>query len=529
MMSDVAFFLAATFAAGLVMSLMRLPALLGFLAIGFVLNGFGVQELPFLDSIADLGVALLLFGIGLKLDVRSLLAREVWVTTAGHLALSVAVGTGFLWVLALIGYPLVAGLGLGSLALIGFALSFSSTVFVIKVLEEHAELQSFYGRTAIGILVMQDLAAVIFMSAAGGQVPSLWAVPLLAALAPLGWVSRRLWDHVPHGEMQGLFGLALALGPGYAAFEAVGLEGDLGALVMGMILAGDKAASELSHQLFLLKDLLLVGFFISIGFGGWPTLDAVMLGLTLLLLLPVQVIIYIWLLDRHKLRRRTSVKAGLILGNFSEFGLIVAAVAVSASLLEEDWLVVMSVAVAGSFVVAAVVNINSDAILAWARRRMRMHPSDDVHEHEKPFSFGTARAIVMGMGRIGKAAYVELSGVYGLPVLGVENLPSRVADLRAEGMDIVEADAADDDFWARLESTGQVDIVVLAMPFHGANRLALAELSKSNYVGVVAVVAQYDDDAREYQQMGADVIIHLYEGAGLKIAEQAAEALADRD
>lgn len=528
-MTDIAFFLAATFAAGLLMSLVKLPALLGFLLAGFLLEGAGVRELPYLDFIAELGVTLLLFGIGLKLDLRSLLGREVWVTTGAHVALSVAIGTGFLWLLALLGFPLLGDADIGTMALIAFALSFSSTVFVVKVLEDKAELQSFYGRVAIGILVMQDLAAVIFMTASKGELPSSWAIPLLLGLWPLGWVARRVWRLVPPGEMQALFGLAMALGPGYAAFDAVGLKGDLGALVVGMLLAGDAAASELSHRLFGLKDLLLVGFFISIGFGGTASSQTVLLGLALLLLLPAQVLLYVWLLDRHRLRRRTSVKAGLLLGHFSEFGLIVTAVAVSSGMLEEDWLVVMSIAVAASFIVATVLNARSDGWLRLARRLMPMHPPHAVHPHERPISFGSARAVVMGMGRVGRAAYTELTRTYGLEVLGVENLPTRVGDLRADGFTIVEADAADGDFWARLESTGQVDIVVLAMPFHGAGKLALRELTASDYTGIVAVVAQYDTEVSEYQDLGADLVVQLYEGAGTTLAERAAEALAQRD
>lgn len=523
-MSDAAVFIAATFAAGLLSTMLRMPALLGFLLAGFALNALGVQELPYLDFVADLGVTLLLFGIGLKLDVRSLLSREVWATTAGHMALSVAVGTGFLWVLALLGYPLLQGVDLQTLALVGFALSFSSTVFVVKVLEEHAELQSFYGRVAIGILVMQDLAAVIFMTVSGGRIPSIWAVPLLLALVPTAWVARRLWSHIPHGEMQVLFGLAMALGPGYAAFDAVGLKGDLGALVVGMLLAGHTAAGELSHILFQLKDLLLVGFFISIGFIGTPTAEAAVLGLLLLLLLPVQIVIYVWLLDRHRLRRRTCVKAGVLLGNYSEFGLIVTSVAVAASMLSEDWLVVISVAVAASFVAAALANEQSDTLLRWARTVMPGHPPDRVHPHERPISFGDARAVVMGMGRIGRSSYLELSQVHGMEVLGLENLPARVRSLRERGFRVVEADAADRDFWHRLESTHQVEIVVLAMPFHGANRLALQQLTAGDYDGVIAVVAQYDDEVADLVELGADVVVNLYEGAGATIAERAAEA-----
>lgn len=527
-MSDIALFLAATFLAGLLATLLRLPALLGFLLAGFALNAAGVSELPYLDFVAELGVTLLLFSIGLKLDVRSLLSREIWVTTAGHLALSVAAGTGFLLLLGLLGYPLLQGVDVRTLAMIGFALAFSSTVFVIKVLEEHSELQSFYGRVAIGILVMQDLAAVVFMTATGGHLPSWWAVPLIAALPPLRWLARRAWDRIPHGEMQALFGLAMALGPGYALFDAVGLKGDLGALVMGMLLAGHRAAGDLSHMLFLLKDLLLVGFFLSIGFIGAPTTEGVVLGMLLLLLVPVQTATYVWLLDRQKLRRRTSVKAGLLLGNYSEFGLIVAAMAVAGGWLDEEWLVVMASAVAGSFVLATLVNEKSDAILRLARKVMPMHPPEEVHPHERPISFGTADAVVMGMGRIGRTAYQELAEVYGLEVLGVENEQTRVPELRARGMSIVEADASDGDFWHRLESTRQVQVVVLAMPFHGANRSAIRELTASGYTGVVAVVAQYEDEAAAFRALGADVVITLYGGAGTSVAEKAAEAAQER-
>ncbi|MGO0576723.1 NAD(P)-binding protein [Ornithinimicrobium panacihumi] len=156
------------------------------------------------------------------------------------------------------------------------------------------------------------------------------------------------------------------------------------------------------------------------------------------------------------------------------------------------------------------------------------HSPERVHPHERPISFGEATAVVMGMGRIGRAVAEELTQEYGLRVLGVENLPTRVAELREQGMEIVEADAADADFWHRLESTGQVEIVVLAMPFHGANRIALQQLVASDYSGVLAAVAQYDDEAEDLRRTGADVVINLYDGAGASIAERAAEAASDR-
>ena len=128
--------------------------LVGFLAAGFVINALGVAELPQLDMMAGLGVTLLLFAIGLKLDVRILLRREVWLTTSAHMAVSVIFGSVVMWLAAVAGMAMLAGQGMQTIALLAFAMSFSSTVFVVKVLEERGESHALYGRVAVGILVM---------------------------------------------------------------------------------------------------------------------------------------------------------------------------------------------------------------------------------------------------------------------------------------------------------------------------------------------------------------------------------------
>ena len=125
---------------------------------------------------------------------------------------------------------MLAGQSMQTIALLAFALSFSSTVFVVKVLEGGAN-HALYGRVAIGILVMQDIIAVIFLTATGGHPPSPWALALVG-LWPLTRVLRRIWTRLGHGEMQSLFGIVMALVPGYALFSSVGLKGDLGALIV---------------------------------------------------------------------------------------------------------------------------------------------------------------------------------------------------------------------------------------------------------------------------------------------------------
>jgi len=522
-MVTAAIFLVTAVAAGLGAVLLRLPPLVGFLVAGFVLHAVGVEEPGYLETLADLGVTLLLFGIGLKLDVRTLLRKDVWLTTVAHLAVSVAIAVGFLGLLGVLGFSMVGGEELGVLALLGLAVSFSSTVFVVKVLDGRSDQSALYGRIAIGVLVMQDLVAVVFLSVASDHPPSPWALALVL-LVPGAWLLRKIWSRTGHGELQALFGVAVALGPGYALFDAVGLKGDLGALVLGMLLAGHPAATELCRTLFTVKELLLVGFFVSIGFSGALTWQAGLIGVLLLLMLPLQAVVTAVLLRLMRLRKRTAILTGLVLANYSEFGLIVVAVGSDAGLLHDEWLVVLAVAVAASFVLSSAVNTRGNELAIRLARRFPSRPNEWLHPEEQLIDVSGAEALVLGMGRVGRGAVRQLREDYGMDVMGVEHDPARVAALRREGITVVQADATDIEFWGRVRSAGAVRLAILAMPFHAANLIALSQLRASGFDGTVAAVARYDDDVAELERHGADAVFHLYGTAGQALADEAAEA-----
>jgi len=525
-MDDTSAILLGALVGGLGASALRLPPLVGFLAAGFVLRLLGVESVAALDVVASLGVTILLFGIGLKVDVRGLLRREVWATASAHLLVSTAVGAGFLWLLGVAGVSLV-GADPSKLLLVGFALSFSSTVVVVKVLEDHGTQGSLGGRTAIGILVIQDIAAVVFLAVAEGYPPSPWAV-LLVLVVPGALLLRRLLDTVGHGELLPLLGVVLALVPGYALFDALGIKGDLGALVMGMLLATHPRAGELAKSLFAVKDLLLVGFFVSIGLGGLPTPAELGVGLALLLLLPLKAMGFAALLWAFGFRRRTAVLTGVALANFSEFGLIVIALAPE-GLLDPGWVRVVATAVAASFVLSSLPGRHPEYLSRMLRGVLRDRPVARLHPEDRPLDLTGADAVVLGMGRVGRAAHERLRDGYGLRVIGIESSGDRVARLVQRGYEVVEADATDPELW-----TGRpfcdISLVVLAMPFHGNNIDALTQLRANGYEGSVAVVAQHDDDLEEARAHGAHTGFQLYDGAGAELADRAAAVagLADR-
>lgn len=523
-MEAAALYLGAALLGGLVAVLLRLPPLVGFLAAGFALGAGGAPHLPYLEPVAELGVVLLLFAIGLKLDVRTLLRREIWLSTVVHMAVSVAIALGFLGLLAVIGFGYVADESFGALALVGFALSFSSTVFVVKVLDDRSDTTSLYGRIAVGVLVLQDVAAVIFLSLSSGVPPSPWAL-LLFLLIPSAWVLHRVWDRVGHGELQALFGVCVAVVLGFGLFDLVGIDGGAGALFVGVLLSSHPQAGELSRSLMTFKDLMLVAFFVQIGLHGTPHMLEIGLALLLLLMLPFQVAAYVLMLWLMRLRRRTSFLAGLVLSNYSEFGLIVAAVGATTGVLDGQWVVVLSLAVAFSFGLSAIVNRRGVELATRLSRLLPPRDSDRLHPEDRLVDIGEADAVVLGLGRVGAATYARLRDEYGLSVVGVEHDRTRIAALEDEGFEVVRADATDLEFWTRVQRAGRVKVAVLAMPFHNANLIALARLKAAGFTGRVAAVARYDDDVAELQRHGADSVFHLYGSSGFALADHAAGVL----
>lgn len=516
-------FLIAPLLGGLLAMLVRLPPLVGFLAAGFVLKFMGYESTSTLETIADLGVTIMLFTIGLKLNVRTLLQREVWGTSTLHMVGITVIYTGILAALKATGIALLAGAGWSVLLLIAFALSFSSTVFVVKVLDDRGETRSLYGRVAVGILIMQDIFAVIFLGASTGELPSPFAFGLLL-LIPAAPFLQRILARVGHGEMQILLGVVMALTVGYALFHAVGIEGDLGALIVGMLLAPHPAADNLSKSLFNIKELFLVGFFVSIGLVAIPTVGALVLALILTALVPIQAVLFAVLLTLFRMRPRTTTLAALLLANYSEFGLIVLALAGDHGWLGDDWLVVLSLSLAFTLLLSAVINTHAESIYHRIHGRFPQRPPERLHPGDRPVELGDADVIVLGMGRVGAQAAERLATDYGCRVLGVDNDPRKVADLAGRGFRVVEGDAEDSDFWDKVVDAHTVDLVVLAMSHHAGNLAAFDEVHKHGFTGIVAAAALHADQVEALHRHGAHTVFHLYAVAGTSLADQAAEA-----
>lgn len=515
-MHEIALTLGVAVVFGTIAHLLRVPALVGFLVAGFVLGAIRIEPFAGLEQLAGVGVTLLLFTIGLKFDIRTLLRREAYGTASVHMLFSVLVGAGTIGLAAVLGLASLDGWN--TLVLIGFALSFSSTVLCVKVLEERSDDGSFYGQTAIAILVIQDLAAVVFITVSAAEPPSLWAFALVLVF-PLAWVLRKVLNVIGHGELMVLFGVAMALGPGYFAFEAVGIKGDLGALVMGLLFASHPRALQMSKSLFSVKELFLVGFFLTIGMDATPTWADAALALALcVVLLPLTFIGFVVLGRIFGLRNRTTIRTGLVLSNFSEFSIIVTAVGVSAALLTERWLTVVAIAVALSMVASSLLNAHGLRLTSALVRLLPAQDASKLRPSDRPIDTSRSDVIILGMGRVGRAAYERLAHEGEMNVLGIDNDHAVIARLEAQGLNVVEGDATDLEFWSRLVSGGFVTTVVLAMAFHDSNAFALGQLHDAGFDGRVVAVAQHPDQVEHLAAQGVHAVLNIYEGAGHSLA-----------
>lgn len=504
-------------ATGMLARAIGLPALVGYLAAGFVLHELDVYGGAVLSTLADLGVTLLLFTIGLKLQLRDLLKTHIWGTTLLHMAATQGFFLAVLWGVAQL-FPQL-GLDLGAKLVIAFAFTFSSTVFVIQIMQERGEMASRHANLAIGILIIQDLAAVLFLAFTTGKVPQPAALLLLIAI-PLRPLLLRLLALAGHGELFTLFGLALAFGTA-GLCEAVGIKGDLGALLIGALLAGDQKAKELSYNLMLFKDLFLVGFFLSIGLGGWPTPEVMIVATLLGALALLKPLLYFPLLTWLHTPPRTALLAANALANHSEFGLIVVAVAATAGWVDPAWSAALSIAIAVSFTLAAPLNNLSHSLYRRYREPLARFESTRVRA-----THGDTRdvkVLVLGMGNIGTGAYETLAQRYGWQVLGVDDNDRKLAVHRAMHRRVEAADASDPDFWARL-NLDKVELILLALTNHQENMLVVRLLDRLGYRGNVAAVVRFAEEAKELENKGISVF-NLFAEAGAGFGTHALRVL----
>ncbi len=507
-------------AAGIVANRLRQPLIVAFIAVGILAgpSGLGwVEGGDDLELFARLGIALLLFLVGLKLDVHL-------VRTTGPVAL--ATGIGQVAFTAGIGYGLALLLGLDATTAlyVAVALTFSSTIIIVKLLSDKRELDQLHGRIAVGFLVVQDIMVVLVMigltafgdrgdsSLAGeiGEVATKGAAFLAVLVGATRYVLPTVLSWAARSqELLALFAVAWAMT--VAAFsEQLGFSIEVGAFVAGVTVASTPYRDAAGARLVGLRDFLLLFFFLDLGarleFTDTRTqlFTAAVLSLFVLIGNPLIVMV---IMGAMRYPARVSFLAGLTVAQISEFSLILAALGLDLGHIDESAVSLITIVGLVTIGISTYMILNShelfDHLAPLLRHFERRDHKPDVAQGAERFD-----AIVYGLGRYGTHVVSALRHA-GARVLAVDFDPRTVADHQRAGGEVVFGDAEDIDFLEALP-LATTPRVVSTIPSIPATTALLHALQHQEYRGQVAVTALDDRDALHYRTLGADVVLRPF-------------------
>ncbi|MFH2139955.1 MAG: cation:proton antiporter family protein [Pseudomonadota bacterium] len=520
--------LLASALAGLIAVRLRQPLIVAFIVVGILAGPSAfdwVQAHDQIDLLAQFGVTVLLFVVGLKLDLH--LVRHI-----GPVAL--ATGLGQLGFTILFGFLLALGLDMEPIKAlyVAVALTFSSTIIIVKLLSDKREIDSLHGRIAMGFLIVQDIAVVVAMMAVGtlqsqadagllatllGIVARLIAAFVLVALL-MRYVLPRLMAQLARSQ-ELLLIFAIAWGTGFAALgEIAGFSREVGAFLAGFSLASTQYREAISARLTSIRDFMLLFFFIDLGAKLELSALGSELGAAAVLSLFVLIgnpLIVMAIMGYMGYRKRTGFMAGLTVAQISEFSIIFVAMGITLGHVGNEALGLVTLVGLVTIALSTYMILYSQPLYERMAPWLNVFERRDPHRErlvEQGHKHGEdAQVIVFGLGRYGSRLIGNLHE-RGYEVLGVDFDPEVVRDLRHHGIAVRYGDAEDMDFPESLPLSG-ASWVVSTLPQLKLNLTLLHALSQHGFAGKVAVTAHHDSDARQLRKAGANLVLDPFSNA----------------
>ena len=529
---QVAAILVVSAVAGAVAVWLRLPLVIAYVAVG-VIVGPSVANLVEpggeLELLAQLGVALLLFVVGLKLDLHVIRTLGPVALIAGGVQVAIVAAGGFLLALGL-------GLDATSALYVGIGVAFSSTIIVVKLLSDRRELDDLHGRLALGILIVQDLVVVVVMIAvtASGEPGSTSAALLgvvakgAALLAVLAVLARFALTPLLHRlarlhDLLVLFAIAWAVALGAIA-EEIGLGIEVGAFLGGVSLASTPYREAIGSRLVTIRDFLLLFFFIDLGSRLEPgrvadhLLLAAMLSAFVLVVKPAVVM---GVLGTLRYRARVSLRTGVALAQISEFSLILGAVGLRLGHVDEETTSLLTVVALVTIAVSVYVYPHADALQARFAGALAAFERRAPRPDGRPSANGRPDVIVLGLGRYG-AGIVEGLRQRDVAVLGVDFDPVALGQWSDRGVDVLYADAEDPGL-PHLLPLPERGWIVSTLRRVDANLALLHALAHHGYGGHVAVAAHQAADVARLTRAGAHHVLMPYGAAARDVVDLIAD------
>jgi len=519
---------------GFIAQFLRQPLIVAFIAIGILVgpSGFGmVSHSSEIELFARLGIALLLFVVGLKLDLHI-------IRTVGPVAL--ASGLGQVLFTSVVGYLIALLMGMSPVTAlyVAVALTFSSTIVIVKLLSDKREVDSLHGRIAVGFLIVQDIVVVLVMIGltAFGQAEEginigreALVILLKGALMLIGvallmrYVLPGLLQRMAHSsELLMLFAIAWAV-LGASIGDLLGFSKEVGAFLAGISIASTAYREQVAARLVSLRDFLLLFFFIELG----ASLDILNLGGQLgtamifsLFVLVGNPLIVMAIMGYMGYRKRTGFLAGLTVAQISEFSLILAALGLSLGHLGQDTVGLITL------VGLITISVSTYMILYSHPLYARLAPWLSIFERKVAYRELSTTAgdeekvdiLLIGLGRFGASVATNLRQ-RGCRLLAVDFDPQAVQYHTRDGYAVRYGDAEDPEFIASLPLS-RATWVVSTVRDRAINRMILHGLKQQGYKGKVAISAAGSYDARFFEQAGVDMVLVPYTDAAREAAAQ---------
>ncbi len=523
--AELALLLLIAAAVGAVAIRLRQPVLIAYIVVGIAVGPAGLELVKShdqIDLLAQIGVAVLLFLVGLKLDLNH-------VRNIGPVAL--ATGLGQLCFTIAIGFVLIMLMGRDWLTAlyVAVALTFSSTIIIIKLLSDKRELDSLHGRIAVGFLIVQDIAVVLAMMAmsalrAAGDGEAVWWLVagsilgrVLIAAALLYVLMRYLLPplmRVMARSQELLLIFAIAWGTALAAFgEWAGFSKEAGAFLAGFSLASTYYRDAIGARLTGIRDFLLLFFFIDLGakldfsaLGGelWPAL-----ALSLFVLIGNPLIVMA-IMGAMGYRKRTGFMAGLTVAQISEFSIIFVAMGITLGHVGSDALGLTTLVGIVTIALSTYMILYSQPLFErlgpWLGlfERRRPHRELAVERQRPPDS--PPQVIIFGLGRYGQHLLTRLRHC-GVEAMGVDFDPETVRRLRRRGFAVRFGDGEDPAFLETLP-VATAAWIVTTLPTWDSNRGLLHALKSMAVPGIITGVVGDEVHREALHAAGANRIIN---------------------
>ncbi|GIX08549.1 cation:proton antiporter [Elioraea sp.] len=539
---EMAALLAIASAIGLVGIALRQPLIVSFIAVGILVgpSGFGIVSGGIvIETLARLGIALLLFLVGLKLDIGLIrrFGRVALATGLGQVAFT-SIG-GLLICLAL-------GMGAVEALYVAVALTFSSTIIIVKLLSDKREIDALHGRIALGFLIVQDICVVIAMIAlsafgavageGGGAALARALGGGLALVAVAGLFMRYLAEPLltrmaREPELLVVFAIGWAA-VGAAAADAVGLSKELGGLLAGVSLGSTSVREAIAARLAPLRDFLLLFFFLELGalfdFSavGGELARAAVLSVFVLVGNPLIVMAIMGVMGY---RKRTGFLAAITVAQISEFSLVFIALGHALGHVGPEAVGLTTLVGIVTIALSTYMIVHSFTLYRWCEpflglfeRRRALREDHLVVAGEAP----ERPVILCGLGRYG-TAIAERLAERGVGFLGVDFDPEAVRAFQRRGWPAIYGDITDPTFVAHLP-LARAAWVVVAVP-HTTGVLGHADtadalvgaLRQAGFGGRIALTTTFPEQATRLKALGADVVLSPFADA----AEEAVQHL----